>query len=45
MDLLDPNVVDSLGRKRYTLIVRDDCSRYTWVYGLRHKSDASEMFE
>ena len=45
MDLLDPNVVDSLGRKRYTLIVRDDVSRYTWVYFMRHKSDAAEMFE
>ena len=38
-------VVESLGRKRYTLIVRDDFSRCTWVYSMRHKPDAAEMFE
>ena len=27
VDLSGPNVVESLGRKRYTLIVRDDFSR------------------
>ena len=31
--------------KRYTLIVRDDLSRYTWVYFMRPKSDAAELFE
>ena len=45
MDLSGPKVVESLGRKRYTLIVREDFSRYTWVYFMRHKSDAAEMFE
>ena len=32
VDLSGPKVVESLGRKRYTIIVRDDFSRYTWVY-------------
>ena len=45
VDLSGPKVVESLGRKRYTLIVRDDFSRYTWVYFMRHKSDATELFE
>ena len=38
-------VVESSGRKRYTVIVCDDFSRYTWVYFIRHKSDAAETFE
>ena len=42
---LRPKVVESLERKRYTLIVRDDFSRCTWVYFMRHKLDAAEMFE
>ena len=37
--------VESLGRKRYTLIARDDFSRYAWVYFMRHKSDAAYFFE
>jgi len=45
VDLSGPKVVESLGRKRYTLIVRDDFSRYTWVYFIRQKSDAAELFE
>ena len=38
-------VVTSHGGKRYTLIVRDHFSRYTWVYFMCHKSDAAETFE
>ena len=45
VDLSGRKVVESPGRKSYTLIVRDDFSRYTWVYFMRHKSDAAEMFE
>ena len=45
MDLSGPKVVESDGGKRYTLIVRDDYSRYTWVYFMRHKSDAAETFK
>ena len=35
----------SIGGKRYTLIVRDDCTRFNRVYFLRHKSDAASAFE
>ena len=40
-----PKAVESLGGKRYTLTVRDDFSRYIWVYFMRHTSDAAEMLE
>ena len=42
VDLSGPKVVKSDGGKRYTLIVRDHFSRYTWVYFMRHKLDAAE---
>ena len=45
MDLSGPTVVDSHGGKRYTLIVRDDFSRYTSVYFMRHESDGAETFK
>ena len=45
VDLSGPNVVESDGGKRYTLIGRDNISRYTWVYFMRHKSDAAETFK
>ena len=45
VDLSGPKVVESDGGKRYTLIVRDEFSRYTWVYFMRHKSDAAETFK
>ena len=37
--------VQSIGGKRYTLIVRDDYTRFTRVYFLRRKSDAASAFE
>ena len=45
VDLSGPMAVQSIGGKRYTLIVRDDCTRFTRVYFLRHKSDAASAFE
>ena len=45
MDLIGHKVVKSDGEKRYTLIVCDNFSRYTWVYFIRHKSDAAETFK
>ena len=45
VDLSGPRVVESLGRKQYTLNVRDIFSRYPWVYYMRHKSDAAALFE
>ena len=45
VDLSVPMTVQSIGGKRYTLIVRDDCTRLTRVYFLRHKADAASAFE
>ena len=45
VDLNRPKVVEYHGGKRYTLILHDDFSRYTWVYFMRHKWDATEMFK
>ena len=45
VDLSGLMAVQSIGGERYTLIVRDDCTRFTRVYFLRHKSDAASAFE
>ena len=37
--------VPSVGREWYTLIVRDDCTRFTRVYFMGKKSDAVSKFE
>lgn len=36
--------VQSEGQARYMLVLMDDWSRYTWVYFVRHKSDAFSCF-
>ena len=33
-----------IGGKKYLTIMRDDCSRYTWMYFISHKSDAADTF-
>ena len=43
--LSGPMATQSIGGERYTLIVRDDCTRFTRVYFLRHKSDVAGAFE
>ena len=45
VDLSGLKVVESLGRKQYTLTVRDEFSRYTWEYDMPHTSDAAKLFE
>ena len=45
VDLSGPMAVQSIGGKQYTLIVRDDCTRFTRVNCFRHKSDAASAFE
>ena len=42
MYLLGPVYVSSLGGKKYTLVIVDDYSRYTWVFFLRSKSNSTE---
>ncbi|KAJ9567585.1 hypothetical protein OSB04_003551 [Centaurea solstitialis] len=42
MDLFGPINVQSIAGKKYTLVIVDEYSRYTWVFFLRSKSDAPE---
>nr|GFA27922.1 retrovirus-related Pol polyprotein from transposon TNT 1-94 [Tanacetum cinerariifolium] len=43
MDLCGPMRVQSINGKRYVLVVVDDYSRYTWVFFLHSKDEASEV--
>ena len=45
MDLMDPTRTESLGGKRYIMVVVDDFTRYTWVILLRSKSNAPKHIE
>ena len=31
-------------RKKYVMIVKDDFTRYSWIYFLERKSDAADAF-
>nr|GFB34635.1 copia protein [Tanacetum cinerariifolium] len=42
MDLCGPIRIQSINGKRYVLVVVDDYSRYTWVFFLHSKDEASE---
>ena len=44
MDLFGPTQTQSLGGKKYTLVIIDDYSRYTWVFFLKHKSETFNTF-
>nr|GEZ57471.1 retrovirus-related Pol polyprotein from transposon TNT 1-94 [Tanacetum cinerariifolium] len=43
MDLCGPMRVESINGKRYVLVVVDDYSRYTWVFFLHLKDEASDV--
>ena len=45
VDLSWEMIILSIGGKWYTLIVRDDCTRFTRMYFLGKKSDAASAFE
>ena len=45
LDLMGPTRIESLGGKRYIMVVVDDFTRYTWVILLRSKFDALEHIE
>ena len=45
LDFMGPTRTESLGGKRYIMVVVDDFTRYTWVILLRSKSDAPEHIE
>nr|GEV68566.1 hypothetical protein [Tanacetum cinerariifolium] len=43
MDLCGPMRIESINGKRYVLVVVDDYSRYTWVFFIHSKDEASEV--
>ena len=45
VNLIGPTRTESMGGKRYIMVVVDDFSRYTWVEFLREKLEACEKME
>ncbi|GJT36334.1 retrovirus-related pol polyprotein from transposon TNT 1-94 [Tanacetum coccineum] len=45
MDLFDPSAVRSYRGNRYTLVIVDDYSRYTWIRFLKDKTKTFNQFE
>nr|GEV77462.1 retrovirus-related Pol polyprotein from transposon TNT 1-94 [Tanacetum cinerariifolium] len=45
MDLFGPSAIWSYGGNRYTLVIVDDYSRYTWTSFLKDKTEAFDQFE
>ncbi|XP_022877011.1 uncharacterized protein LOC111395259 [Olea europaea var. sylvestris] len=45
MDLMGPSRTESLGSKRYILVVVEDFSRFTWIELLREKFDACDLIK
>ena len=44
VDVSGPKTTHSLLGKKYVMIMKDDFTRYSWVYFLERKSDASDTF-
>ncbi|GJR33808.1 retrovirus-related pol polyprotein from transposon TNT 1-94 [Tanacetum coccineum] len=45
LDIFGPSAVRSYGGNRYTLVIIDDHSRYTWTRFLEDKTEAFDQFE
>ena len=45
VDLMGPTRTESLGRKKYIIVVVDKFTRFTWVILLRSKSEAPHHIE
>jgi len=45
VDLMGPTNIESLGGKKYIMVVVDDFTRFTWVILLRSKSEAPHHIE
>ncbi|KAJ9561541.1 hypothetical protein OSB04_006701 [Centaurea solstitialis] len=43
MDLFGPVNIQSMGGKRFTLVIVDEYSRYTWVFFFRAKSETPQL--
>lgn len=37
--------IRSLGGSRYSVLFIDECSKYSWVYAIKEKSDVSDTFK
>ena len=44
MDLFGPTQTLSLGGKRYTLVIVDDFTRFTWTFFLASKDETNHVF-
>lgn len=45
MNLIGPMEIESIGGKRYSMVVVDDYSRYTWIEFLKDKSKSFSFFK
>ena len=45
VDLIGPTRIESVGGKRYIMVVVDDFSRYSWVEFLRERSEACDKMK
>ena len=45
VDICGTKSVESIGEKRYMLLICDDLSHFTWTYFMRQKCDAVTLFE
>ncbi|GJS93462.1 retrovirus-related pol polyprotein from transposon TNT 1-94 [Tanacetum coccineum] len=43
MDLFGPVSVESVNKKKYCLVVTDDCSKFSWVFFLAYKDETYDM--
>ncbi|GJT50208.1 putative ribonuclease H-like domain-containing protein [Tanacetum coccineum] len=43
MDLFGPVLVESINKKKYCLVVTDDCSKFSWVFFLAYKDETYDM--
>jgi hypothetical protein len=44
LNLFGPSTYDTLGGRRYGLVIVDDYSRYTWVFLLKSKDETQKFF-
>jgi hypothetical protein len=45
MDLFGPTTYTSIGENKYSFVIVDDYTRYTWVFFLYDKSDVYDLFK
>jgi len=45
LDLFGPVNIMSMGKKKYTLVIVDEFSRYTWVYFLHKKAETADIIK